>query len=314
MTSLTKSVLPLLGILWLSGCATTVTSIPSTSGEALQNTPATDSTDAMTATGLNPVAGDGTGNGESSIDDLLAAGDDAYRRRDLNAAQVQYALAAERDSDHVPALYRLGVIHHEKNSLDVAEQVLQRALALDPEHIPSIATLGIVLLKKERLREADALLQIAARSDSPSWQVLNSLGVVNDMQSRHEMAREYFKRAAVLQPGSAKIANNMGYSYYLSGDLSAAERQFRDAVRLEPGHVHAWSNLALTYSRQKRHADAKSAFAKVVGTHQAANNLGYLSLLQDDKTTARNELNNAIALSPAYYALANQNLEAVDGR
>ena len=113
------------------------------------------------------------------------------------------------------------------------------------------------------------------------------------------------------RPRSAKLANNLGYSYYLANDHDKAERYFRDAARYDPGYVHAWSNLALVYSRMGRYREARAAFDRIVDTHQAANNLGYLGMLQDDPVLARREFERATRLSPSYYRLANENLAAV---
>ncbi len=265
----------------LSGCATTTTK-----NDALSPDPETTVT----------------------LEELLASGDKAMSTGDLDTAQVKYALAIERDPENIETLYKLGFIHNEKNSLPVAEGVLRRALILNPEHRGSLETLGIVLLKLERFSEAETMLDAALERRPDAWRVLNALGVIKDMQADHEQAIAYFTAAAFIVPRSAKIANNLGYSYYLKGDFDTAEEHFRDAVRLDPNYVHAWSNLGLTFTRQKRYTDANAAFSKIVKEYQAANNIGYLSMLEQDEQLARQQFRRAIDLSPAYYETANRNL------
>lgn len=248
---------------------------------------------------------------EVPLGKLLAEAEEALRAGDLDTAQVRFALAVERDPTNVDALYKLGVVHYEKRSFTVAEGLLRTALSVNPLHQGSREALGIVMLEQKRLDEAEKILTSALESRPDSWQVMNALGVINDMRSNHAEAQELFGAALFVRPRSAKLANNLGYSFYLAGDYDAAEKHFRDATRYDPEYVHAWSNLALVYSRTGRYRDSRAAFGKVVETHQAANNLGYLALLQDKPDVARRELESAIRLSPSYYEVANENLAAL---
>ena len=243
--------------------------------------------------------------------DLLAQGNAALRGGDLDAAQVNFALAVEREPDNLDALYKLGVIRFEKGGLDVAEGLLRAALGLDPTHQGSREALGIVLLKQKRLVEAETVLWKALESRPDSWQVMNALGVIADMDSRHAQAQELFSAALHVTSRSAKVTNNLGYSFYLSGDNEEAEFHFRKATDHDPHYVHAWSNLALLYTRTKRYREARAAFDRIGSAHQAANNLGYLGLLGDDAALARTELERAVRLSPSYYEIANRNLASL---
>ena len=249
-----------------------------------------------------------------SVDELIEEGDTSFQGGDIDSAQVSYALAVERAPENVEALFKLGFVHSEKSSLRVAESVLRHALRQDPKHLASKQTLAMILMRLERLDEADVMFSELIEENPSGWEAFNGLGVVRDMQGRHPEAQEYFLNALALRPRTASISNNLGYSFYMAGDYGNAELHLRKAIQFDTAYERAWSNLALVFSREGRYKDASAAFQKIVRQHQAANNLGYLGLLQGDKSLAREQLNQAIILSPTYYDVATRNLENIDGR
>lgn len=246
-----------------------------------------------------------------TLSEILAEADKALGEGDIDTAQVSYALAVERDPKNVEALYKLGYVHAQKASPTVAVSLLRHALQNDPKHQPSRQLLGLVLLQLERFDEAEKTFNAVLSTDPTAWQSLNGLGVISDLQAEHSVAQEYFEKARVVKPRSAKITNNLGYSYYLAGQYDEAENLFLEAVRFDSDYERAWSNLALVYSRTGQVRDASAAFRKIVSEHQAANNLGYLGLLQGNGDLAKEQLHRAIQISPTYYEVANRNLEGL---
>lgn len=246
-----------------------------------------------------------------SISDILAEADKALGEGDIDTAQISYALAIERDPENVEALYKLGYVHSRKGSPVVAISLLRHALQVDAQHQQSRQLLGNVLLEMEEYADAEKAFDEILGTDASAWRSLNGLGVIRDLQARHEEAQQYFERAVALQPRSAKVTNNLGYSHYLSGDYAAAEQLFLEAIEFDNAYERAWANLALLYSREGRIRDSSAAFRKIVTDSQAANNVGYLGMLQGNGALAREQLTRAVQLAPSYYELANRNLEGL---
>lgn len=246
--------------------------------------------------------------------DILDEADKAMSEGDLGTAQMSYALAVERAPENVEALYKLGYVHHLQASPDVSVTLLRHALQADPLHLPSQQLLGMVLLSIEDLEAAERSFNRVLEADPAAWQAMNAMGVIRDLQARHGDARSFFESALAYQPRSAKITNNLGYSHYLSGDMNMAEQRFLEALAHDRNYSRAWSNLALLYARTDRPGDAEAAFRKVVTEHQAANNVGYMGILQGDTQMADEQLNKALRLSPSYYEIANRNLEVMRNR
>lgn len=246
-----------------------------------------------------------------SLEEILAEGDKAMQKGDIKSAKISFALALERDQSNVSAAYKLALVHGSDGSLPVAERLLRHAISLDATHMPSRSFLGLVLIQLERAEEAEKVFQQVLDTNPNFPEALNGLGIVSDMRADHIDAQAHFKRALELSPRSAKIANNLGYSYYLDGDYTSAENYFRDAIKYDDDYNRAWSNLALIYTRTGRLSDADAAFRKIVPEHKAANNIGYLGLLQGDRELAKAQLDRAVNIAPSYYEVANRNLEVV---
>lgn len=250
--------------------------------------------------------------GEEITSELsIAQGDAAYQRGELDDAQVKYLLALNSEPENPETLYRIGTIYTAQGKNSLAEDSFRQALQYDEMHLNSSEALALLLLKKGRYVEAHKLFKNVVVQEKERWRTLNGLGVVYDMQKHHEQAQTFYHMALKHNPRSAQIHNNLGYSLYRSGDWGEVEEHFRFAISLQPNNQQAWSNLGLFYSRQGDFDASFDAFEKILNSYQAANNVGYLAMLQENLEVADTFLNMAIRLSPSYYSIAHDNLKRI---
>lgn len=246
-----------------------------------------------------------------SLVEVIKRGDEAARSSDYDAAQLNYALAVERDANNVEALYKLAFIHKIKDSLDVAEPLLHHLLSIDSDNEQAQLLLADIFLQMKKHDSAESVYKKILLVSVQSAEALNGLGVISDLRADHVVAQDYFSLALDIKPRSAKLTNNLGFSFYLEGKYVQAENSFHDALGHDSGYARAWANLALLYSRTGRRSEAEAAFRKIVSDHQAANNLGYLGIIEGDRQAAIEHLTRAIDISPVYYDRANQNLKLI---
>ncbi len=251
---------------------------------------------------------------QQAFNGLVSKGDEALSRRDYDNAQVQYALAIKEQPSNIELLYKLAIVHYEKQSFDVARELLLSIVNKNSEHIGAHEMLGLIALKKENIATAEDHLNNAISLDNNRWRSQNAMGIVKDLQSKHVEAQQHFKLALRNSPMEAQTENNLGYSYYLDSNYQLAEQHFRKATQLNPNYDKAWANLGLVFTRNKQYEEARYAFSKVVDDHIASNNLGYLSMLQGDEEMARQELARAILIAPTYYPKASENLTSLNTR
>lgn len=246
-----------------------------------------------------------------TFEEYVNDGDAAFKAGDLDDAQLNYALALEKDRESVLVTYKLALVHKFKSSFDVSEKLLRHAISLDNQHEPSLVLLGQLMAQLERFDEAELVFQDILEVNVYSLDALNGLGVINDIRGRHDTAQGYFSMAIGIDSRSAKLTNNLGYSYYLAGNYLEAEAHFLRSVNYDSNYDRAWSNLALMYSKMGRIQAAEAAFRQIVPEHKAANNIGYIGLLQGDTELAQEQFTRAIDISPSYYEMANRNMQLI---
>jgi Flp pilus assembly protein TadD len=250
-------------------------------------------------------------------------GDQARRAGQLDEALYHYIQALQLDGRNSEALYRIGLIHVQRQNLTLADRALRSALAVTPEHTGALEASGLLYLTRNDYEQAKTVLQRALEADlartggadslqdhdqrSPA-RAYNGLGVIADLNGEHERARALYQASLAIRAGSAEVLNNLGYSHYLQEEWPAAERLFRQALQQDPKFSLAWRNLGLLYTRQQRYDAALGAFEQIMESAEAHNDIGYICLLDGRYRLAETYFNKALTLSPVYYKKAQENL------
>jgi len=250
----------------------------------------------------------------TSADDARRQAAEAYAAGDLETALVMFVEAASLDPQDSHSLYAIGAIHENRGNQEQAVRAYRRAVEVNPKHALAQQQLGAAQLRARDLDAAEASLNAALAADPKLWRAHDLLGVIADMREQHEEAIAHYSSAIALQPSEPSIVNNRGYSYYLSGDYDAAEADFRLALRIDQNYGRAWQNLGLVRARQQRYDEARGMMERVVPRHVAANDAGYIAMLNGDYPQARALFTDAISLSPRYYPTAVENLSKLDQR
>ncbi|WP_246007558.1 tetratricopeptide repeat protein [Halomonas nitroreducens] len=249
----------------------------------------------------------------ASPEEAYRNGDAALRSGDADRALFEYLRGLQMEGrPQADPLYRVGVIHHGRGNTDLAEKAYRWALDVDSRHAGAGTAMGVLMLERRDFEQAELYLTpIAARSGAP-WQADNALGVIADIRGQHEQARRHYEKALQVNPRIPRVLNNLGYSYYLVGDLDAARLQLRQAVNVNPRYELAWRNLGLVYARQGDYETAIEAVARHGDRAEAYNDIGYISMLEGRFDQAMGFFEEAMRLSPAYYATAGENVESLN--
>ena len=241
----------------------------------------------------------------------VARGDVAARSGNNDAALMEYVAALQMDPQSADIRYRIGVVHTSRGDQKAAQQAYADAVNADPKHAGALEGLGLSLLRTQQSQQARDLLTRSLAQDDKRWRAHSGLGVLADLAHDPATAARHYQAALQLQPQHPDLHNNMGYSRYLAGDYPAAVRHFEQVLGYDNDNSTAWSNLALVKVRQGDYSGAVSAFSEILAPHEAYNNVGYLLYKAGKMNEAKWHLQRAIALSPSYYAVAQQNLARV---
>ncbi len=240
-----------------------------------------------------------------------ASADAALRAGNENKALMGYVAALQLDPENAGIRYKIGQIHMRREDYPAAAQAFGDVLRTQPRHAGSLEGMGLILLKNRKLDQAGDHLQRSVALDGQRWRAYNGLGVIADLRRTPDTARTYYQKALALQPEVSMLHNNLGYSRYLAGDYRMAVLHFERALAADPDNRTAWANLALARVRLGDEQGGVTAFVEIMEPYRAHNNVGYLLYMSGQSDKARAHLEQAIELSPSYYALAQQNLERV---
>jgi tetratricopeptide (TPR) repeat protein len=95
----------------------------------------------------------------------------------------------------------------------------------------------------------------------------------------------------------------------LAGHHQAAVDAFGKAIEKNYRESRVFNNMALAYANLGRYEEAMEAFRKAGGEAHAYNNMGCIYLEKGNYPEAVRSFEKAIAIEPAFYAKAADNLK-----
>lgn len=200
-----------------------------------------------------------------------------------------------------------------------AEQAYE-AIAAQEELSPDMQNkllAGQILLAvgKGESRDVEVSLNKALEDNLDDPRLWNALGRFHDANKNWLAALEtYVKAMHMAKDGHhpvGPIVNNMGMSLLLQGRLGESLEKFEHACNTNPD-IKIYDNnrrLALMLT-----GDVKQALIGLgnMRTAQIYNDAGYISALNGHMSAARFYYEKAIEMSPVYFKIAEQNLDALD--
>lgn len=294
LPQLTKFGLIAIVLMLVQGCAA---SSPTQISDETANELSSENLDLLFATEF-PVA---------SKDEALRKATRAYRDKDFNKAQFYLVRALTFDPKDTAVLAQIGNLHIRQGDGTLAARAFQFALQHDPRHAASLEGLGLLYFRAANDEAAQKHLEAAIASTPDLWRAHNALGVIADRGKNFALAQSHYNSALEIQPLADSILINRGYSKYLNEDYQAAALDFY-TVAERSNNDKAWRNLGLVYGRQGWYEDALETFLKVEDERDAYNETGAIAMDNGDVDEALYYLNEAVRLSPTYFAKAEGNL------
>lgn len=234
------------------------------------------------------------------VDEARQAADEG----DLAKVREKYALLVEENPHNLAyrvefasVLFRLGAITEAEDAYIVAADVgycelgrggVTNNVVPEPDDSPASG-------KAQRQRYCSI--------------ALNSLGVIADMDADYVSAEGFYQASLKAYDQDVSVYNNYGYSLLMSQRYTEAEAIFSHGIRIDPYAKRVKHNLALAKAWQGEYKAALKTYSAKQHNPQAYNNIGYIALLKKDYDMAIELFEEAIRLSPSYYAKAGRNLE-----
>lgn len=231
----------------------------------------------------------------SVVDDARAA----YESGDLAATREKYAQLVEDYPDNLDYRVEFASVLFRVGLIEESEAVYIGATELGG------CTLDRNDSEAAELKDASPDW-VRKRYCSISW---NTLGVIADMDGEFSAAEGFYKASLSAFDRDVSVYNNYGYSLMMAHRYKEAEAIFLRGLKVDPYAKRVKHNLALAKAWQGQYAAALQVYSNLHRDPQAYNNIGYIALLNKDYAVAINLFEEAIRLSPSYYAKAGRNLQ-----
>lgn len=271
-------------------------------------------------------------------EEAISRGDTALRNNNVDLALYEYlrSLSFPNAVHKDKTLYTVGRIHLARENQELADRSFRAALAQNPDHIGALASLGTLHTKRgekdvgksyfiralnaDQLRmdgepsitkdniTADSVETYRYDEQSPV-SAYSGLGVLYDIRGDHDIAQALIRKALDIDSRNVNALVSLGYSYYMEKAYSKAAHFTQAALSIKPGDEKGINNLGLIALAKDQPRQALSIFSRHMTEPEALNNVGYFLILQGKPGEAIPYLQQAIDKNPAYYELANKNLE-----
>lgn len=215
--------------------------------------------------------------GERTVKQALDMALQQHMAGRLAEAENLYLKILESEPDQPVALHFLGVIAHQSDNNDVAEDFIARAISFSPNYTEAHNNLGIVLQKLGRLEDAVLSCRKAITLNPDFAEAYNNLGNVLQEMGRLEDAISSYEKALSLDP-DPEVHTNLGSAYQELGRLDDAVASYQNALVLHPEFIEAHNYLGNAFQELGQLKNAvisyNNAIALKPGFPEAHYNLG----------------------------------------
>lgn len=148
----------------------------------------------------------------ASATQAYAAGMEAFKAGDLQAAREQFTKASEADSQAYQAFYSLGVVKERLGEASGAASAYKSAISVVSDYEPAIYALGVLLARDGKASEAETFLNGKASKMPKSAAVTAALAEVKSIQGdsteAQTLAKEALKKNPDYRPAMVTIARD----------------------------------------------------------------------------------------------------------
>lgn len=227
-------------------------------------------------------------------------------------------------------------IHYDKylgslavNYFNESERFLLKAILIDPNYAEAYGALADLYDTRTSIQAdqskywalRDSVIRIAYRMNPNSVQTLLSYGYsfMRGEKPNLDSSFYFFKRAYHQSPDEVRTNTGIADFYTEIGLHETAKPFWQQALNIDPLNKQSYYNLGVVNMFLGAQEEAKRAYEKVLEWENDAGAhywLGYLSLLQRNRTEALRHIETIKQINPEYYRLNDLQamLLAADGR
>ncbi|MBC7476345.1 MAG: tetratricopeptide repeat protein, partial [Candidatus Sericytochromatia bacterium] len=245
---------------------------------------------------------------------------EAQSQNKVEEAILLYLKSLEFEPDNAVTWYRLGLLHHEKNSFTKAIECYTRVLSYAPEFVDAIVSSANAYYSLGELSKAIDLYN-SSLVITPDSNVFYVLGTMYFEKKDIENTMRSYNEALKLNPNNLPAIQNLGGMYLSLGELEKAIEVLQPIADQRDDFPLINFNLAVVYHNSQKFDKAIEHYKKAIKADstltQGLYNLGICYIEINDYNQAMMTFRKLIKADPefadAHYYLGNvylhENLE-----
>ena len=205
--------------------------------------------------------------------------------------------------------FDIAVQNHQKNNLQVAENLYREILKTNPDHFESIFGLGTLLGQTKRFDLAKPLLQKAIQIQPNYATAHSNLGNIQRELAEHQEAISSYEKAIQINPNYADAHYNLGLVLHELGEYQKAINCYEKAIQINPNYTDVYNNLGIALQELGEYQKAINCYEKVIRINprkvEVYNNLGITFKELGEYQKAINCYEKAIEIDPNNISITN---------
>jgi Flp pilus assembly protein TadD len=227
-------------------------------------------------------------------------------------AAIAYGSALQANPDDYAALYGLAESMRLGGKPDEARKDFEQLVAVPAWRLPALEGLGRLSLASGDNAGALEKFSAVVAEDPAAWRSWLAIAQLRDLAREWTMADEAYALALAASKEPAIVYNNHGVSMMARGEPATAVGLFRSALAADAKLDRAIINLELAQAASGERVAINAGDADARERARKLNNFGYVAMLQDRPEDAKRYFEAAIKEHPSFYALAFNNLKALE--
>ena len=189
--------------------------------------------------------------------------------------------------------FDLAVQNHQKNNLQVAENLYKETLKTNPNHFGSIFYLGTLFVQIQKFELAKPLLQKAIQINPNYADAHNNFGAVLKELGEYERAINHCQKAIQINPNLESAYINLGLVFQELGEIHKAINCYQKLAQIQPNPGNAHHNLGRLYVTLGDIQKATNSYQEAL-KHEPENLFHYYQLSDLKKEFLNSSLKNKI--------------------
>ena len=242
-----------------------------------------------------------------NVDETFKLALQSHQKNNLQVAQELYNEVLNKNSEHTSALNNLGLISQQFEEHDKAISYYEKAIKFEPNHIEAHFNLALVLQILKKQHKAISYYEKIIKIDPTYINAFNNLANIHVELGENDKALKYYEK--VLEINSNFVTGYINYGKILF-KLKYYEKAiycYKKLIKIAPDNVTAYNNLAIALDKMGEHLEATKYYEKVVNVDpnniKSLNDLANIYSKLNEIQKAISYYEKAIAIDPNHASI-----------